>query len=74
MSTIQRIYEINERMTMHRIDSKEPLVINTCEIDEIAEYIFTSLRDSSKYSLPYLKESMRAGKVKLFGRTVHVLP
>ena len=61
-------------MTANRIDAKEPLVINTSEIDEVADYIYSSLRHGQHYQLEYLKMSMREGKILMFGRKVHVLP
>lgn len=74
MSPIQRIYEVNERMNDHKIDMREPLTINSSELNEVAEYIFTSLRRGPNYNLEYLKQSIKQGKTKLFGRTIYVLP
>ena len=72
-SAIQRIYEVNERMIEHRVEMREPLVINLSEIDEVAEYIFGMLRTTDHYKLEYLKMSVRDGKAKMFGRQLLVL-
>ena len=74
MSTLQRLYEINERMSIHRLDMREPLVINTSEVEEVAEYIFSIVGPKSpNANLEFLKNAVRAKKAKLWGRTILVL-
>jgi hypothetical protein len=73
MTVIQRLYGTNIQMELHRIGHEEPLVINKSEINEVAEYIFTSLRHGGMYQLEYLKMSLLDGKVMIFGRNIKVL-
>lgn len=74
MNSIQRIYETDERMTDRNIDMKEPLVINSSELDEVAEYLFAQIRyKAPKSNIEFLKSSIRGRKAKLWGRTILVL-
>jgi len=74
MCPIQRIYEVNERMAEYLVDMREPLVINSSELDEVAKYLYDAISYKAPNSnIEFLKSSIRGKRAKLWGRTIIVL-